>query len=369
MKATDVAVTPPATKTRHFSAVQKYDVQKSEVLALAHSTSFEKLMAWNARQKTVLRGTAQFEASVVQRIRKTEFHVTTRRPRSHFSTAAEASEVDLRSLFVCLDVNGDGRVTSKEWLSAIGKHAKLARHCFGGATLSEIGMAFARTTAAGTSDTGEWTWDEFKAIAADHRRNVAEMAESEVELRSLFVSLDSDGDGHVTRKEWGSAISKHAEVASRCFGGATLSEIGAAFSRIDADGSGDLTWSEFMEAAASYRESQVRLARSEAALRKLFTSLDADGDGHVTRKEWGSAIGKHAKLARHCFGGATLSEIGMAFARIDADDSGDLTWDEFKGVAADHRQNAATQMLAAADAHLERVEAVMQAADEGREYR
>ena len=282
MKATDVAVTPPATKTRHFSAVQKYDVQKSEVLALAHSTSFEKLMAWNARQKTVLRGTAQFEASVVQRIRKTEFHVTTRRPRSHFSTAAEASEVDLRSLFVCLDVNGDGRVTSKEWLSAIGKHAKLARHCFGGATLSEIGMAFARIDA---DDSGDLTWDEFKGAAADHRRKVAEMAESEAELRSLFVSLDSDGDGHVTRKEWGSAISKHAEVASRCFGGATLSEIGA------------------------------------------------------------------------------------AFGAIDADDSGDLTWDEFKGVAADHRQNAATQMLAAADAHLERVEAVMQAADEGREYR
>ena len=76
-----------------------------------------------------------------------------------------------------------------------------------------------------------------------------------------------------------------------------------------------------MEAAADYREEMAERARSEAELRRLFVSLDADGDGCVTRKEWGSAIGKHAELASSCFGGATLSEIGAAFSRIDRDGS------------------------------------------------
>ena len=62
--------------------------------------------------------------------------------------------------------------------------------------------------------------------------------------QALFVALDSDGDGRISSKEWGHAISKNRTLAAKYFGGATVREIGAAFRRIDVDGSDDITWDE-----------------------------------------------------------------------------------------------------------------------------
>eukprot|EP00325_Prymnesiales_sp_UTEX-LB-985_P022394 CAMPEP_0174730858 /NCGR_PEP_ID=MMETSP1094-20130205/56408_1 /TAXON_ID=156173 /ORGANISM="Chrysochromulina brevifilum, Strain UTEX LB 985" /LENGTH=162 /DNA_ID=CAMNT_0015933169 /DNA_START=164 /DNA_END=652 /DNA_ORIENTATION=- len=160
----------------------------------------------------------------------------------------------------------------------------------------------------------------------------------------------------------------HGDKASRYFGGATISEIGASFSRIDRDGSVDLTWEEFVAAAAEHRSRMALVAASKAELRELFKALDVNADGRVSRKEWGHAISKSAELAICCFGGATLSEIASSFSRIDVDGSDDLTWGEFVEAAAAHRQKVATHAFATAEAHLSMVEAVMQAADEGREY-
>ena len=75
--------------------------------------------------------------------------------------------------------------------------------------------------------------------------------EGYAELRALFQTLDKDGDGTVTSKEWGAAVSKNKELLGKYFGGATAKEIGMAFKRLDADGSGDLSWDEFVEGAES----------------------------------------------------------------------------------------------------------------------
>jgi len=69
---------------------------------------------------------------------------------------------------------------------------------------------------------------------------------SATELKSLFDTLDKNGDGRVTGQEWGSAVSKNQDVMSKFFGGSSVSAVGRAFRRIDADGSGDLTWEEFV---------------------------------------------------------------------------------------------------------------------------
>ena len=61
----------------------------------------------------------------------------------------------------------------------------------------------------------------------------------------------------------------------------------------------------------------------------MIALLDKDGDGRVTGKEWGSAVKKNADVMKKYFGGKDLKTIGKAFKRIDADGSGDLTWDEF----------------------------------------
>ena len=59
---------------------------------------------------------------------------------------------------------------------------------------------------------------------------------SKSELRALFDSLDVNGDGRVSSKEWGAAVARNRSLAAKYFGGASMREIGAAFSRIDVDG-------------------------------------------------------------------------------------------------------------------------------------
>ena len=65
---------------------------------------------------------------------------------------------ELHALFKVLDVDGDGKVTSKEWGKAIGKNAELMMKYFGGASKKEIGKAFNRLDLDGN---GSLDWDEF----------------------------------------------------------------------------------------------------------------------------------------------------------------------------------------------------------------
>ena len=65
---------------------------------------------------------------------------------------------------------------------------------------------------------------------------------------SAFCPLDT-GDGTVSSKEWGQAVSKNKELLQKWFGGKDVKAIGKAFKKIDADGSGDITWDEFTAGA------------------------------------------------------------------------------------------------------------------------
>jgi Ca2+-binding EF-hand superfamily protein len=83
----------------------------------------------------------------------------------------------------------------------------------------------------------------------DAALRLAHMLESKdnlAELKALFDTIDKDGDGRVTSKEWGSAVSKNQDIMRKYFGGKSLKQIGQAYRRLDADGSDDLTWDEFV---------------------------------------------------------------------------------------------------------------------------
>ena len=72
---------------------------------------------------------------------------------------------------------------------------------------------------------------------------------------------------------------------------------------------------------------------SNAELRDLFRSLDADGDACVSSREWGMAVAGNQQILSKYFGGATVSEIGRQFNRIDIDGDKRLTWSEFESGA------------------------------------
>jgi len=164
--------------------------------------------------------------------------------------------------------------------------------------------------------------------------DVMQTDEGRAALKAFFDTLDKDGNGKVSSKEWGKALGQQKELMAKYFGGSTPAEIGQAFKRIDANGDGNLTWEEFVAASeakgAEVETGAVKLAEAmqtddgKADLKAFFDTLDKDGDGKVSSKEWGKALGKNKEVMAKYFGGNTPAEIGQAFKLID--ENGDPTF-------------------------------------------
>jgi len=111
--------------------------------------------------------------------------------------------------------------------------------------------------------------------------------EGYAELHALFATLDKDGDGTVTSKEWGKAVTRNKVLLAKYFGDANSSpkEIGQAFRRLDIDGSGDLSWEEIEAGVAALRS--LSLASAPAA---ILPNEKSAVDGSASAVD-GSAIG------------------------------------------------------------------------------
>ena len=63
-------------------------------------------------------------------------------------------------------------------------------------------------------------------------------------LEKLFESIDVNGDGQVTKKEWEKALKEFGDDLRHTFGH-TVDDIDAVFAKLDTDGDGTLSWEEF----------------------------------------------------------------------------------------------------------------------------
>ena len=100
--------------------------------------------------------------------------------------------------------------------------------------------------------------DAFEVEVRTKLKDTIETEEGREELRSLFVTLDTDGSGAVSSKEWGAAVTANEELMRKYF--VTEKDwdmdwkeaVGRAFNLVDSDGNKDLTWDEFVAKAKSY---------------------------------------------------------------------------------------------------------------------
>jgi len=225
-----------------------------------------------------------------------------------FVAAAQMS--DLKKLFLTLDKDGNGQVSSKEWGQAVGQQWESMAAVFGGKSRREVGMYF---NTIDKNDDETLTWEEFaKALYAQ------DCTKEYTELRELWDALNKDENDCVDSKEWGSAINNNQEIAMKYFGGSTLKEVASQFRKIDLDGNKKLSWVEVVEAA------------DIGAFRKLFMKIDSDGSGMIDRKEWGSQLTAYFADLGTYFGGLTLGQMGKMFNELDTDNNDVISWTEME---------------------------------------
>jgi calcium-dependent protein kinase len=129
-------------------------------------------------------------------------------------------------------------------------------------------------------------------------------------IDSIFRSMDTDGDGTLTRDEIKAGYSEHF--------GQHMSdeEIDRIFCSVDSDLSGEIDYTEFVAATMNQRN-----LLSQKRLESAFKAFDKDGNGQISPEEVRILLG----------GGAALDEktVAKIIAQVDEDGDGQVSFTEF----------------------------------------
>ncbi len=132
--------------------------------------------------------------------------------------------------------------------------------------------------------------DSSSSLSLEEFQSGAPKGADSSKTEALFKSIDSDGDGSITKEE-SDAFQAKAEKAQQQLQSflfdlqssqadeASDSDSDDIFSEIDTDSSGDVSKEEFLKSFS------IDSSGSDDMLSKLFDAIDSDSDGTITKDE------------------------------------------------------------------------------------
>lgn len=150
------------------------------------------------------------------------------------------------------------------------------------------------------------------AHASSFRRAVLSMmawslnTEDRMELREMFLSLDTENRGTITHTQMAQLLQDNFDVGS--------AEAEKLFRTLDANNDNEISYSEFLAAAL---EGRVKV--HEDLLRKTFGKFDVDGNQTITKDELRKILGDHFEDV----------QIEALIAEVDTNGDGNIQYDEF----------------------------------------
>ena len=134
------------------------------------------------------------------------------------------------------------------------------------------------------------------------------------ELRKIFVELDANCDGVLSREEIETGLVKY-------YGGDKAKEVtDEIFLKVDADKNGFLSYDEFIR--ASIDKTKIL---TEEKLKQAYDLFDKNGDGKIESKEIKEVLGKDFTKGDDDIWNLIIKEV-------DSNGSGVITYQDFKAM-------------------------------------
>jgi len=128
------------------------------------------------------------------------------------------------------------------------------------------------------------------------------------ELREIFVKIDENGSGTISKDEFRRAMAKQ-----------NVGDVDQLFNMIDSNGSGEIEYMEFLGATV---ESHNKVTHGgKPSILSAFAVLDSDGDGVISAKELHAFMGKDY----------SLEEINKMIIQVGGS-AGEVSLDAFKSM-------------------------------------
>ena len=132
------------------------------------------------------------------------------------------------------------------------------------------------------------------------------------ELRKIFIELDANCDGVLSREEIECGLVKY-------YGGdKAKQETDAIFEKVDADQNGFISYDEFIRASIDKNK-----ILTEEKLRAAFKLFDKNGDGTIEAKEIKEVLGKDLNNDNEEVWNNIIKEV-------DQNGDGEISYEEFK---------------------------------------
>lgn len=149
-------------------------------------------------------------------------------------------------------------------------------------------------------------------------------------LNKIFAEADEDQSGTLNKEEFSNIFSESSVQRKMDQLGIHAADMEDLFGMIDEDGSGQVTVDEVIAAFIQLRDPNTAGERGAALLSKIFAEADSDKSGSLDKDEFVTAFSHDSVTQQLRSRNLKVPEWETLFGAMDEDGSGSLTWEELR---------------------------------------
>jgi Ca2+-binding EF-hand superfamily protein len=231
----------------------------------------------------------------------------------------------LKRLFEEADDDHSGSIDIREFRIALSRPEILEEMKSLGLNIADVGLLFRQVDVDGS---GSATLDEMCAGFVKMKLAMGGLERALAYIQRAFNEADVDQSGLLSREEFLDFF-MNANVQRKLHSlGVDASDCEDILLMIDGDGDGDVSLEELMQGFLQIRDASKSGNKAMNYMNNLFKEADKDCSGALSREEMRKAFTDERCIKKLKKLNLKLPEWSSLFDQLDADNSGDVSWEE-----------------------------------------